>query len=161
MAGPAPRTRPAASASPDVSSAVDRARRVCDRTHLYLVEYGPEPAAIARGSGALAQRRAEAVRKRRGRALEHERPAAPEQIRQLTGTVGERGRHPDTFDDQVSQLARQRVEVVGEHLDHVECLVERDAGPYPVGHQAEQRGAAHHEMVLAVPAHQPDLTSTA
>ncbi len=64
-------------------------------------------------------------------------------------------------DDQVGQLARQRAEVVGEHFDHVECLVERDAGPYPVGHEAEQRGTAHHDVVLAVPAHQPGLAGTA
>ena len=147
--------------SPIVFSPVDRARGVYDRTHPYLVECGPEPAAVARGFGALAQRRAEAVRQSGGRGLEHERPPAPEQIRQLTGVAGGRDRLPDVFDDQVGQRTRQRAEVVGEHLDHVECHVERDAGPDPVGHEAEQRGTPHHEVVLAVPAHQPDLASAA
>jgi len=48
--------------SPIVFSPVDRARGVYDRTHPYLVECGPEPAAVAGGIGALGQRRAKAVR---------------------------------------------------------------------------------------------------
>jgi hypothetical protein len=135
---------------------VDRTRGVRDRTHSYLVERGPEPGAVSRGLGALGQRRAEAVRQRAGRALEHERPGAPKQVGQLPGAAGGRDRLPDVLDDQVGQLARQRGEVIGEHLDHVQYLVEGDAGPDPVGRQPEQRGTAHHDMVVVVPAHQPD-----
>ena len=43
----------------------------------------------------------------------------------------------------------------------VERRIQRDAGPYPVGHQAEQRGTAHHHVVLAPRAHQPGLGGAA
>jgi len=66
---------------------VDRARRVRDRTHPYLVERGLEPAAVTDGTGALGQRRAEPVRQRAGHALEQQRPAAPEQVRQVRGAA--------------------------------------------------------------------------
>lgn len=140
---------------------MDRARGVRDRANPYLVERGPKPAAVAGGIGALGQCRAQAVRESAGCALEHERPSAPEQVRQFRGATAGRDRRPDPVDDHVRQLARERAEVIGEHLDHVKYLAERDAGPDPVGHQAEQRRAAHHEVVLAVRSHEPDLASTA
>jgi len=143
-----------------VPSPVDRTRGVRDRAHAYLLERGLEPAAVADGTGALGQRRAEPVRQRAGHALQQQRPAAPEQVRQLPRAAAGRDRHPDPVDDQVSQPARQRAEVTGEHRDQVERRAGRDVGLDPVGHQGEQRGTAHHEVILAVRAHQPDLAST-
>src|SRR5580704_13008285 len=140
---------------------VNLARGVHDRTHPYVVERGPQPVPVAGGTGAVGQRRAEAVRERADRALEQERTAAPEQVGQLRRAAGGRDRLPDAFDDQVRQLARQHAEVGREHLDHVECLVERNAGPDPVRHLPQQRGTAHHEVVLAVRAHHPDLVGAA
>jgi hypothetical protein len=138
---------------------VNRARGVRDRTDAYLVESRPESAAIGDGIGVIAQCCTEAVGQRAGCALEHEGSATPEQVGQFYGAARGRDRRPDPFDDQVGQLSGQRAEVIGEHLDHVKCLAERDTGPDPVGHQAKQRGTAHHEGILAVRAHQPDLVS--
>src|SRR5580693_1035028 len=140
---------------------VDRTRGVRDRAYPYVVEYGPKPAAVAGGIGALGQGRAQAVCESAGCALEHERPSAPEQVRQFPGAAAGRDRRPDPVDDHVRQLARQRAEVIGEHLDYVKYLTEGDADPDPVGHQAEQRRAAHHEVVLTVRSHELDLASTA
>jgi hypothetical protein len=44
---------------------VDRARGIRDRTHSYLAERGPEPAAVARGLGAFGQCRADVGNARR------------------------------------------------------------------------------------------------
>ena len=140
---------------------MDRARGVRDCTHPYVLECGTELAAVFDGIGTLGQCRAEAVGEGAGRALEQQRPAAAEQVAQLRGTAAGRGPRPDALDGQVCQLARQRAEVTGEHPDHVERRIQRDAGPYPVGHQAEQRGAAHHHVVLASRAHKPGLGGAA
>jgi hypothetical protein len=59
---------------------VDRALGVRDRTHPDRVEYGQEPGAVGGGSGILDQRRADPVGERGGRALEQQRPGAPEQV---------------------------------------------------------------------------------
>jgi hypothetical protein len=62
-----------------VSSPVDRACGVRDRTHPYLLERGLEPAVVASGTGALGQRRVEPVGQRASYALEQQGSAAPEQ----------------------------------------------------------------------------------
>jgi len=83
-------------ASPRLSShAVDRARGVRDGAHPYLVQRGPEPAAVADGIGPLVQRRAQPVGQGAGRALEQEQPGAPEQVGQFPGAAGGRGRRAE------------------------------------------------------------------
>jgi hypothetical protein len=52
-------------------------------------------------------------------------------------------------------MSSRIAQVRGQHLDHLQRHLDRNAQPDPVGHQPEQRGAAHHHVVLVVPAHQP------